>query len=103
MDGPTELDEFRKQWKHEVQRAKSVPLPADSPFATPPSSPPLKPSTIYNEELSDVVASNTNANKKQKQDVEEAELSLLSSSAIDIYRSAIDMERKGQLGQGNNK
>ncbi|KAI8146151.1 hypothetical protein BJV82DRAFT_600692 [Fennellomyces sp. T-0311] len=68
----SELDEFRQQWKQEVQR-KSVPLPADSPFATPPSSPPLKPN---------------------KQDQVDGQL-----SAIDNYVMAMDMERMGQLGQ----
>ncbi|KAG2220269.1 hypothetical protein INT45_009884 [Circinella minor] len=106
MDGPTELDEFRKQWKHEVQRTKSVPLPADSPFATPPSSPPLKPSITYNEEFVDVVDDHDNKKKNEKQDInveeeeeEEGSSSSSSSSAIDMYRLAIDMERIGQLGQ----
>ncbi|KAI9250150.1 hypothetical protein BDA99DRAFT_522987 [Phascolomyces articulosus] len=90
MDGPSELDEFREQWKQEVHRAKSVPLPADSPFATPPSSPPLKPTTKKEELV--VLADNMN-----KED--DTSTSSASTVAIDVYRLAIEMERKGQLGQ----
>ncbi|KAI9494642.1 hypothetical protein BDB00DRAFT_938186 [Zychaea mexicana] len=112
MTSSTDLDEFRNQWKQEVvQRAKkSVPLPADSPFATPPSSPPLKPTTTgakeLEEESSIVVAvdhscTNSNDDDHRGPDTEAAvEQGAASPSlAIDMYRMAMDMERKGQLGQ----
>ncbi|KAI9312111.1 hypothetical protein BX666DRAFT_2031301 [Dichotomocladium elegans] len=94
-----DLEEFRKQWKQEVSNKKARSnLPPDSPFATPPDSPPLRPALGEDEQAQHAraycIAKMASAAACQSGGGS-AEL----SSALDVYLMAIEMERQGQLGQ----
>lgn len=98
------MDEFREQWKQEVH-ARNIKQPPDSPFTTPPSSPLLKPTTttapiVRGEQPQHNTRVPRLESSSSAQPSPQEDVSNPTSSALNVYLMAIDMERQGELGQG---
>lgn len=121
QDTERELEEFRKQWHEEVQnmhkrtRLASASLPLNIHFSSPPSPPPSDPAVAFchksdcsagtskdNEQAQHEKAYSVAlaASRETSQEVRQQMVEQDSQSAIELYRTAMDMERQGQLGQG---